>query len=193
AQFYQYQLPLLVKDWRTRWGYDMPFGWVQLPNFSGAGRNWPIVREAMLKSLAVPKTGMAISIDVGEEKDIHPKNNQDVGHRLALWALGTVYGKSGPTSGPLPAGHESRGSSIVLSFTHADGGLVAKGGELRTFEIAGADGDWKPAMAKIEGDKVVVASPAISTPTAVRYAWSNFPDCNLFNGVGLPASIGRAS
>jgi sialate O-acetylesterase len=188
AQFYQYQLPLLVKDWRTRWGYDMPFAWVQLPNFGGPGRNWSIVRDAMLKSLSVPKTGMAITIDVGEEKEIHPKNKQDVGHRLALWALGTVYGKSGPTSGPLPAGHERRGSSLVVSFTHTDGGLVAKGGELRTFEVAGADGEWKPATAKIEGDKVVVSSPEVATPTAARYAWSNFPDCNLFNGAGLPAS-----
>jgi sialate O-acetylesterase len=126
AQFYQYQLPLLIKDWRTRWGYDFPVAWVQLPNFGGPGRDWPMVREAMLKTLAVPKTGMAITIDIGEEKDIHPKNKQDVGKRLAMWALGDVYGKSVATSGPLPAGHERKGNAIVVRFSHAHSGLTAK-------------------------------------------------------------------
>jgi sialate O-acetylesterase len=189
APFYQHQLPLLVRDWRERWGHDFPFAWVQLPNFGGPGRDWPTVREAMLKTLRLKHTGMAITMDIGEEKDIHPKNKQEVGRRLALWALGAVYGKKvAATSGPLPAGHKVRGNEIVLSFKHTNGGLVAKEGDLKGFLIAGEDRQWKPAAARIEGDKVVVSSPDVKKPAAARYAWENFPTCNLFNGAGLPAS-----
>ncbi len=188
AVFYHAQLALLVTDWRARWGYEFPFAWVQLPNFSGNGRDWPLVREAMLQTLSLKDTGMAITIDVGEEKDIHPKNKQDVGRRLAAWALGTVYGQKVATSGPLPAGHLVRGSEVVLSFKHTDGGLVAKGGEVKGFVIAGEDKQWKPAQARIEGDKVVVSSSEVKQPVAVRYAWENWPTCNLYNGAGLPAS-----
>ena len=116
-----------MKDWRARWGYEFPIAWAQLPNFSGPSRDWPVVREAMLKTLTLPKTGMGINIDIGEEKNLHPKNKEEVGRRLSLWALGTVYGKKVPsTSGPLPAGHEILGREMVLSFSHADGGLLAK-------------------------------------------------------------------
>lgn len=190
APLYQLQLTTLITDWRTRWGSEFPFAWVQLPNFDGGGvRDWPTVREGMLKTLAVPKTGMAIAIDIGEAKDIHPKNKQEVGRRLSLWALGTVYGKKVPaTSGPLPAGHEVRGREVVLKFTHTDGGLVAKDGDLKGFVIAGEDKQWKPAQAKIDGGKVIVSSPEVPKPAAVRYAWENFPACNLTNGAGLPAS-----
>ncbi len=186
---YEHQLALLVRDWRSRWGYEFPMAWVQLPNFGGPGRDWPAVREAMLKTLALPKTGMAITIDVGDEKDIHPKNKQDVGHRLALWALGDVYGrKVAATSGPLPAGHTVRGDEIVLRFKHTNGGLVAQGGKVQGFVVAGADRQWKPAAARIVGDTVVVSSPQVSAPVAARYAWENWPTCNLTNGAGLPAS-----
>lgn len=189
AQFYSAQLSLLVKDWRARWGYDFPMAWVQLPNFRAATRDWPGTREQMLKTLALPKTGMAITIDIGDERDIHPKNKQEVGRRLSLWALGEVYGKKVPaTSGPLPAGHEVRGSEVVLSFKHTDGGLQAKGGELTGFTIAGADKQWKPAQARIEGGKVIVSSAEVKQPAAVRYAWEDCPTCNLTNGAGLPAS-----
>ncbi len=188
APFYQAQLTLLVNDWRARWGYDFPFAWVQLPNFGGAGRDWPAVREAMLKTLALKGTGMAITIDIGEEKDIHPKNKQDVGRRLAAWALGTVYGQKIATSGPLPARHQVRGSEVLLSFKHTDGGLVAKGGELKGFVVAGEDKQWKSARARIEGDKVIVSSTDVKQPVAARYGWENWPTCNLYNGAGLPAS-----
>ncbi|MEO6244387.1 MAG: sialate O-acetylesterase [Opitutaceae bacterium] len=189
APLYEHQLALLIRDWRARWGYDFPFAWVQLPNFTGAGRDWPLVREGMLKTLALPRTGMAIAIDVGEAGDIHPKNKQAVGHRLALWALGTVYDqKVAATSGPLPAAHETRGREIVVRFTHANGGLIAKDGELKGFLVAGADRKWLPAQARIAGDTVIVSSPAVAAPVAVRYAWENFPACNLFNAAGLPAS-----
>ena len=189
APLYEHQLALLIRDWRARWGDELPFAWVQLPNFIGTGRDWPLVREAMLKTLALPKTGMAIAIDVGEANDIHPKNKQAVGHRLALWALGTVYDqKVAATSGPLPAGHEIRGREIVLRFKHTGGGLVAKDGELKGFVLAGPDHTWQPAQARIVGDTVVVTSPSVAAPLAARYAWENFPTCNLFNAAGLPAS-----
>ncbi|MFZ9746361.1 MAG: sialate O-acetylesterase [Opitutaceae bacterium] len=186
---YEAQLRLLVQDWRRRWGREFPFAWVQLPNFGGPGRDWPAVREAMLRTLALPQTGMAITIDLGEEKDIHPRNKQDVGRRLSLWALGTVYGRPVPaTSGPLPAGHEFRGREGSLRFRHTDGGLVARGGPLTGFLVAGVDRQWRPATARIEGDRVVVSSPEVPQPVAARYAWENFPVCNLYNGAGLPAS-----
>jgi len=189
APFYQHQLALLVTDWRKRWDHQFPFAWVQLPNFTRPGEGWPLVREAMLKTLKLPKTGMAITIDIGDQKNIHPKNKQDVGQRLSLWALGTVYGKKvASTSGPLPAAHEIRGGEIVLSFTHADGGLAAKGGELKGFSVAGANKQWKPATARIEAGKVIVTSPDVPQPVAARYAWQDWPDCNLVNGAGLPAS-----
>ncbi len=189
AQFYQYQLPLLIKDWRARWGAELPFAWAQLPNFDGGSvRDWPTIREAMLKTLAVPKTGMGINIDIGEAGNIHPQNKQEAGRRLAQWALGTVYGKAVATSGPLPAGHEMRGNEVVLKFTHTDGGLKAKDGELRGFVIAGEDQQWKPAQARIDGERVIVSAPEVPQPRAVRYAWENNPSCNLYNGAGLPAS-----
>lgn len=189
AGFYQHQLPLLVTDWRKRWGRDLPFAWAQLPNFIGAGRDWPTVREAMLKTLSLPNTGMGINIDIGDPKDIHPKNKQAVGQRLALWALGTVYGQEGlATSGPLPDGHQIQGSEVVLKFSHTHGGLVAKGGELTGFMITGEDQQWQTATARIEGVTVIVSSPKVKSPTAVRYAWDNNPQCTLFNGAGLPAT-----
>ena len=190
APFYQYQLPMLVSDWRKHWGYEFPFAWVQLPNFrEKPDGDWVTIREAQLKTLALPKTGMSVNIDIGEENGLHPKNKQEVGRRLSLWALGDVYNqKVAATSGPLPAGHEIRNDEIVLSFKHTNGGLVAKDGELKGFIIAGEDMQWKPAKARIEGDKVIVSSPDVKRPAAVRYAWENFPTCNLFNGAGLPAS-----
>ncbi len=188
AGYYRHQLPLLVADWRSRWGSELPFAWVQLPNFGGPGRDWPTVREAMLLSLKTPKTGMAITIDVGEEQDIHPKNKQEVGRRLALWALATVYGRTGiAASGPLLASHEIRGNEIMVSFQHTHGGLHSDG-DLKGFTIAGKDRQWTPAQARIAGDRVIVSSPQVAEPVAVRYAWSNYPTCNLKNGAGLPAS-----
>jgi sialate O-acetylesterase len=186
---YQYQLPLLVNDWRTRWGEEFPFAWVQLPNFTREGDDWQLVREGMLKTLRLPRTGMAITVDIGDPQNIHPQNKQDVGKRLALWALGDVYGRKViATSGPLPAGHEVRGSEIVLSFKHANAGLMAKEGALKGFVIAGEDKKWTPAQAVIQGDKIIVSSGDVKKPLAVRYAWSGNPDCNLYNGAGLPAS-----
>jgi sialate O-acetylesterase len=188
ASYYQYHLPLLVTDWRARWGEELPFAWVQLPNFSSPrGEGWCLVREGMLKTLKLPKTGMAITLDIGMEKDIHPKNKQDVGRRLAAWALGTVYGKDVETSGPLLAKYEVKDGSIVLSFTHASG-LTAMGGELKEFVIAGEDKQWHPAKAHLEDGKVIVSSDAVPQPVAARYAWKDYPEATLFNSAGLPAT-----
>lgn len=188
APLYGTQLATLVADWRARWGEELPVAWVQLPNFERPGEGWSLVREGMLKTLRLPKTGMAITVDVGDPKDIHPTNKQDVGKRLAMWALGDVYGKKGiATSGPLPAKHTARGAEVVVAFSHADGGLVAKG-DVKGFQVASEDRKWVPASARIDGDTVVVSSPDVKKPVAVRYAWESNPACNLFNGQGLPAS-----
>ncbi|MDP3070318.1 MAG: sialate O-acetylesterase [Opitutaceae bacterium] len=187
--FYAAQMKLLVTDWRARWGAELPFAWAQLPNFTGAGRDWPALREAQLAALALPRTGMGINLDIGEAADIHPRNKQEAGRRLAFWALGEVYNEKVPaTSGPLPAGHEIRGAEIVLRFKHAHGGLVAKDGALRGFEIAGEDRVWRPAQARVAVETVIVASDAVPRPVAARYAWENNPAASLFNGAGLPAT-----
>ena len=197
AKLYSIQLSLMIKDWRQRWDEgDFPFAWVQLPNFHPRAttpvgtnyNNWCVVREEMLKTLAVKNTGMAITMDVGEANNIHPKNKQAVGQRLALWALAKVYGKNIPYSGPLPDGYKIKGDKIILSFKHTDGGLVAKDGDLKGFAIAGEDHRWVWANAQIDGNKVVISSPEVKSPKAARYAWAANPECNLFNGAGLPAS-----
>ncbi len=189
SAYYQYQLPLLVTDWRARWGEELPMAWVQLPNFQRDGEYWMEVREAMLKSLKLPRTGMAIAIDIGDAKNIHPKNKQEVGKRLSLWALGDVYRRNIPsTSGPLPLGHEIRSSEIAISFSHADGGLKANGNEPKGFVIAGQDHQWRPAKVRIEGSQIIASSTEIKTPVAVRYNWAAVPDGNLVNGHGLPAT-----
>jgi len=194
GQLYGLQLSTMIKDWRAQWGYDFPFAWVQLPDYMKAQEQpvedggWPKVREGMLQTLALPKTGMAITIGLGEANDIHPKNKQDVGHRLAMWALGDVYGQKTATCGPLPTGHEIKGDKIVIAFKHTDGGLVCKADALKGFAICGEDKKWVRAEAKIDGDKVVVSSKDVAKPVAVRYAWANNPEFSLFNGAGLPAT-----
>ncbi len=190
AGLYHKQLSQLVTSWRTLWNDEVPFAWVQLPNYTSPGEGWPRVRESMMKTLELPKTGMAITIDLGDAKDIHPKNKQEVGRRLSLWALGTVYGKSVPAiSGPLPAGSSINGNAITVSFKHTNGGLKSMNGSALTgFQIAGEDKQWKAAEAKIVGETVVVSSAEVANPAAVRYAWKDWPEYSLANGAGLPAS-----
>lgn len=185
---YQKQMPLLVNDWRTRWGSDFPFAWVQLPGYLKTGPGRAYVRDAQLKALSLKNTGMAVTLDVGDANDNHPKNKQDVALRLAQWALGDVYEQKVPaTSGPLPAGHKIKGGEVVMSFKHTEGGLTAKG-DLKGFVIAGEDKVWKPAQAHIEGETVVISSPDVPKPAAARYAWDVSPEASLYNGAGLPAS-----
>jgi sialate O-acetylesterase len=193
GKFYAEQLPMLVKDWREHWAQgDFPFAWVQLPNFhNDRFLGWCEVRESMLKTLAVPQTGMAICLDLGEPKDIHPQNKQEVGRRLGLWALAKVYGQNIAWSGPLPKAQQFENGAAVCTFEHAEG-LKARAGQTEGFELAGADQTFHPATATIEGEKVIVTSPEVKTPVAVRYAWKDDPKANLVNGAGLPASPFRS-
>ena len=190
---YEKQLSQLVTSWRTLWSDEVPFAWVQLPNYRDSdSESWPRIRESMMKVLALPKTGMAITLDIGDPKDIHPKNKQDVGLRLSYWALDSVYGrKVAATSGPLPAGSKVEGSAIRVSLKHAAGLKTRDGTAPRGFRIAGADKVWKPASARIEGNEVIISSPEVAAPVAARYAWAENPDCNLVNGAGLPATSFR--
>ncbi|MBI3881695.1 MAG: sialate O-acetylesterase [Verrucomicrobia bacterium] len=192
---YSAQLESLIKDWRKRWDKDFAFAWVQLPDFKAPqtepveNTGWVTVREQMLKTLSVKKTGMAITLGLGMAGNIHPINKQEVGRRLALWALDDVYEREEfPSSGPLPKSHKIRGGEVTITFKHTDGGLKAHGGELKGFAIAGADKKFIWANAKIEGDKVIVSSPDVPKPASVRYAWADNPVWSLENGAGLPAT-----
>ncbi|HEY3417272.1 MAG TPA: sialate O-acetylesterase, partial [Armatimonadota bacterium] len=191
---YRTLFPAMIRDWRMHWEQgDFPFLFVQLANYMGINSapvesNWAELREAQTMTLALPHTGMATIIDIGDAMDIHPKNKLDVGNRLALWALEDTYGKDVIPSGPLYDGMTVEGNSIRLRFTHVAGGLVAKGGPLSGFAIAGADGKFIWADAVIDGDTVVVSSADVPIPAAVRYAWADNPICNLYNAEGLPAS-----
>lgn len=197
AAQYHLLLPALIQDWRSKWGKGaLPFLYVQLPNFGDADylpseSSWAVLREAARKTLSLPNTGMAITIDLGEWNDIHPDNKKDVGERLALAARKMVYGeKDLVSSGPLFQSSKIEGSKIRLRFTSTGSGLVAiDGEELSGFAIAGADKKFVWANAKIEGDNVVVWHDAVSQPMYVRYAWADNPfGANLYNKEGLPAS-----
>lgn len=194
---YQYRtlFPTLIKSWRAEWQEgEFPFYFVQLANFMAvkpqpSDSAWAELREAQSLTLQVPATGQAVIIDIGEAGNIHPKNKQDVGKRLALWALAKTYGKDIVYSGPVCKSQETQGDKVVLSFDCLGGGLAAKGGEqLKGFAIAGSDKKFVWADARIEGDKVIVSSPSVKSPVAVRYAWADNPQCNLYNKADLPAS-----
>lgn len=193
---YQYRslFPALIQDWRKNWNRgDFPFLFVQLANWQEtkpepADDPWAELREAQLMTLSLPTTGMAVTIDIGEAGDIHPQNKQDVGRRLALAARHVAYGEQLVYSGPIYNSMTIEGSSIRLGFDHVGGGLVAKGGELKGFAIAGEDRKFVWADARIDGNTVVVSSPHVPAPVAVRYAWAINPVCNLYNREGLPAS-----
>jgi sialate O-acetylesterase len=151
---------------------------------------WPLIREQFFKTLsAVPNTGMAVTIDIGEANNIHPRNKQEVGRRLAQWALAKTYGKTVVACGPLYKSMHVDGDKIIIDFDYADGGLVARdGGTLKGFAIAGADKKFVWADAQVVGNTVTVFCAEVKSPAAVRYAWANNPDCNLVNNEGLPAS-----
>ena len=180
----------LIADWRQLWGGETkPFLFCQLAALAN-NSNSPQVRAWQAEALREFNTGMAVTIDVGDEKDVHPHDKAPVGHRLALLALTHAYGRQVESSGPVcvDAIATTEGAAR-LRFDHATGGLVAKGGALQTFEIAGPDGNFTAAEAAIDGDAVIVRSGAVSAPAAVRYAWANYPaGCNLYNGAGLPAA-----
>jgi len=193
---YQYRrlLPAMIADWRNRFGVGaFPFYIVQLAAFQATQstprqNEWAELREAQaMTAKNVPHSGLAVAIDIGDAADIHPKNKAEVGRRLALCALAETYGKKTEFSGPWFASSKIEGKTIRLNFDHAQSGLVAKGGELRGFAIAGEDRKFVWAQAKIDGKEVVVSAPEVEKPVAVRYAWDINPVCNLYNQDGLPA------
>ena len=196
AAQYQKLLPAMIADWRTDWGEgNFPFYIVQLANYEPGGGAWPELQEAQsVIAQTVPNAGLSVTNDIGDAHDIHPKNKQEVGRRLALVALAKTYGKSVEYSGPALQSVKREGTMLRLSFGHTAGGLVAKGSANVTgFEVAGADGKFVAATAGIDGDAVTVTAPNVPDPVSVRYAWAPNPVCNLYNKAGLPASAFRAS
>lgn len=178
----------LINDWRKLWGRELPFYFCQLAAHDNAS-NGPQVREWQAAALKLPSTAMAVTIDIGDAKNVHPKNKQDVGDRLARIALARNYGRRIEDSGPTFASATPQGSSLRIKFIHADGGLVARNGPPATFEVAGADDKFVAATATIDGDTVVLQSPDVSAPVKARYAWSANPaGCNLYNTANLPAA-----
>jgi sialate O-acetylesterase len=217
AVSYRKLMPLLIQDWRSLWGNEgLPFYFCQLANWNPkmaqpVESSWAELREAQSMTLSVPDTGMAVLIDTGESKDIHPQSKDIAGERLARIALAKTYGKPIPSSGPVYDSMKVEDSRIRVRFQHLEGGLVAKevpatydvmrrtgetaplvrnspNSQLEGFTICGADKKWVWADAKIDGDTVLVWSEKVAAPVAVRYAWAENPTCNLYNAAGLPAS-----
>ena len=204
---YEYMKEALVKGWRNVFDNDkLSFYWVQLANFqqpnnNPAGGGWGPVREGQRRALRIPNTGMAVITDIGNARDIHPKNKQDVGQRLALWALAKDYGKKIVHSGPLYKSHKTEGNKIRIAFDHVGGGLITakkeglaptqevSGAELAEFAIQDKAGNWHWAKAKIDGATVLVWADGVTEPQNVRYAYQSNPTkANLYNKEGLPAS-----
>jgi sialate O-acetylesterase len=185
--------PLMIGDWRKRWNQGIfPFYFVQIAPFTYGGNHTQgaAMREAQRRTLASsPNTGMAVTLDIGSPNNIHPANKQDVGKRLALWALNKTYHhKDVVYSGPLYKAVAKKGNKMIVSFTNTDGGLSAHNKPLIGFELKDVNGLWKPATATIDGDKVCVVNDSIQNPVAVRYAFYDSSVASLFNNHGLPAS-----
>jgi sialate O-acetylesterase len=193
---YQKLFHALIADWRQKWDQgDLPFLYVQLANFmepknEPSESNWALLREAQLKTLAVPNTAMVVIIDIGEWNDIHPLDKEDVGKRLALAAQKVAYGdKKVVYSGPIYQSMKIEGNTVSISFTNTGSGLIAKGGQLKYFAIAGPDKKFVWAKAKIEKNRIIVWNDHVPNPVSVRYAWADNPEgANLYNKEGLPAS-----
>lgn len=175
----------MILQWRGDFGQDLPFYFVQLANYD-RGSSWPQLREAQQQALVLPNTGMAVAIDIGDVGDIHPGNKQDVGRRLALIALAKLEGRNLEYSGPAFRELRREGASLRVLFDHA-AGLTSHDRDVVSIEIAGADRRFVPATAVIDGQTLLVSSPSVREPAAVRYAWHNIPDARLYNGAGLPA------
>jgi sialate O-acetylesterase len=195
ANEYEHLLSAMIAGWRKAWGQgDFPFLIVQLANWRAPASQpvqedstWAPLREAQAQvATKVPNAGLATAVDIGDAKDIHPKNKQEVGRRLALAAMKIAYGQSLVYSGPTYRSMSVEGNKIVLTFDNLGSGLEAKGGDLRGFAIAGKDKKWHKGDAKIDGSTVVVSSPEVTEPSAVRYDWADNPDGNLYNKEGLP-------
>ncbi len=194
SQEYAQLLPALIRDWRSEWGSDFPFYFVQIGpwTYNQPGYSGVLLRDAQRQSLRVPNTGMAVISDlVGDATNLHPTNKKDVGLRLAYWALNKTYGmKDIPFSGPLYNHIKGEGNKVRVYFDYAEG-LTSKGGKPTMFEVAGPDRTFYPAVAKIDGETVVLKSKQVKHPVAVRFGWSNTANPNLVNKAGLPASSFR--
>ena len=198
AKQYRHLFPGLIMVWRTQRRDMVPFYFVQLANFGAIkpepGESaWAELRDAQKHALQLPRTAMAVTIDIGEANNIHPKNKKEVGRRLAYYALTRLYPDDAENvpavSGPLLQSHEREGPRVVLKFMHVGSGLRTRDDEpLRGFAIAGKDKRWYWAHARIHGKTVVCSHPRVPSPVAVRYAWADNPICNLINKEGLPAS-----
>jgi sialate O-acetylesterase len=214
---YKTAFPLMIRDWRSRWGEgDFPFVFCQLANYNAKPKNpgesnWAELREAQSTALTLPNTGQAVLIDIGEAAEIHPRNKKDAGERLAAWAFARAYGQNVPAEGPVFESMKAEGQTIRVRFKPGPGGLVARpvpathvvsslqglteplvrnspNSQLEGFAICGEDKAWVWADARIDGDYVIVSSSRVLAPIAVRYGWAKNPTCNLYNGAGLPAS-----
>jgi len=190
---YRTLFPIMIRDWRKAWGSTFPFYFVQLANWHASKAqpdesDWAELREAQTMTLREPQTGMAVTIDIGDENDIHPRNKLDVGRRLAAWALATTYGEEVTASGPLFDRYTIEGDKVRIRFKHGTGLKTIDGGALKGFAIAGEDHRFVWADARIDGDTVIVSSATVSKPVAVRYGWADNPIANLYNNAGLPAS-----
>lgn len=187
----------MIGEWRKSFGYEFPLYFAIAAPYNYQQTNAALLRKAQMQALSLPRTGVAVTLDIGNLKDVHPKNKQDVGHRLALWALAKDYGRDIVYSGPLFRdcefqSNELAGNQTRVSFEHVGGGLAIRGGGTLTgFEIAGPDKVFHKATAKIEGDSVVVASEQVTDPQAVRYAFTSQGEGNLMNQAGLPAASFR--
>lgn len=192
ADQYRSLFPGLINDWRNHFADpDLDFFWVQLASFNARnpdGTAWAQLRDAQTATLSLPRTGQAAILDVSNVNDIHPRNKLDVGRRLARLALNRTYGLDVPDQGPTFAGATREADAYRLAFRATDGGLFTPDRELGGFELAGADKVFHPATAKIEGATVLLSTPAVPDPIAVRYAWRNAPAAGLFNQEGLPAT-----
>ena len=197
AAAYAAQFPALITSWRSHFGdADLPFLWVQLEGSaarsSGSGEPWASLREAQSRALSLPATGQAVAIDIGEGGIPDLRNKREVGRRLALIAKATVYSIPVDDSGPAFSRASQEGAALRVHFLFAGEGLTAGGKPLQSFEVAGADRVFHPASVVIQEDSVIVQSPVVRQPVAVRYAWRNAPEANLYNGAGLPAAPFRS-
>lgn len=188
---YRYLFPMMIKQWRHAWGQgDFPFYWAQLPNYdeTRGPDTWADVRESQTRTMSLPHTGQAVTIDVGEANNLHPRNKEPVGERLARWALANDYGLDIHYQSPTFQSLKKQGGKILLKIDHVGDGLrTYNDPDLKGFTIAGADQKFVPATAKFLDDATIeVSAEGVADPVAARYGWANAPNCNVVSREGLP-------